>query len=315
MPFALGNIFNRTYGIISRAYHDNDYQYYGRDITYPGMGYYYEGVGNGVEVSKHWPESDLEMMQDTIDDYIDDDLFHVYYMTVSGHLNYTFSGNYYSKYHMDEVADLPYGEAGRAYIACQMEFDKALEYLIKRLEEKGIADKTVICFTGDHWPYGLSNDQFSEVLGHEVDETFELYKSNLVLWSEAIEEPIEIDKYCCSYDILPTLLNLFGFNYDSRLFVGRDILSDTEGFVPMWDKSIITDRFMYNSHTGEVTLLTDEEVTDEDISSAKKLRSNRWKYSALMVENDYYAYLDDILGITIEIPKQNYVVDYSKFTP
>lgn len=315
MPFSLGNIFNRTYGITSRAYHNNDYEYYGRDITYPGMGYYYEGVGNGVEVSNHWPESDLEMMQDTVDDYIDDDLFNVYYMTVSGHLNYSFNGNYYSSYHREEVADLPYSEAGRAYIACQMEFDKALEYLINRLEEKGIADKTVICFTGDHWPYGLNNSQFSEVLGHEVEETFELYKSNLVLWSEAIEEPIVIDKYCCSYDILPTLLNLFGFDYDSRLFVGRDILSDSEGFVPMWDKSIITDRFMYDSHSKEVTLLTDEPVSDDDIAYYKKLRSNKWKYSSLIMETDYYKYLDDYLGITIEIPEQNYTVDYSKFTP
>ena len=140
MPFSLGNMFNRTYGITSRASHDNDYEYYGRDITYPGMGYYYQGVGNGVVVGKHWPESDLEMMQSTLNEYIDDDLFNIYYMTVSGHLNYNFAGNYCAKIHYDDVQDLPYSEPCKAYIACNMELDLAMQYLIEQLEEKGIAD-------------------------------------------------------------------------------------------------------------------------------------------------------------------------------
>lgn len=33
------------------------------------------------------------MIDATINDYIDSDKFMTYYMTVSGHLNYTFSGN------------------------------------------------------------------------------------------------------------------------------------------------------------------------------------------------------------------------------
>ena len=127
MPFSLGNMFNRTYGIVSRAYHDNDYEYYGRDITYPGMGYFYQGVGNGVVVGKHWPESDLEMMQSTLNEYIDDDLFNIYYMTVSGHLNYNFTGNYCAKIHYDDVQDLTYSDPCKAYSACNMELDLAMK--------------------------------------------------------------------------------------------------------------------------------------------------------------------------------------------
>lgn len=315
MPFALGNIFNRTYEITSRAYHDNDFEYYGRDITYPGMGYFYTGVGNGLEIEKHWPESDLQMMEATIPEYINDDIFNIYYMTVSGHLNYNFTGNWCAKKHMEEVADLPYSEACKAYIACQMEFDRALEYLISQLEEKGIADRTVICFTGDHWPYGLTNEEFSELLGHKVEENFELYKSNLILWSEAIEEPIAVDKYCCSMDILPTLLNLFGMEYDSRLLMGRDILSDSEGFIGFLNKSIITDKFMYNAGTKETVFLTDEEVTEDEVLAKRKLLTKRMNVSSLIMANDYYKYICDELGIDIKTVEQNYTVDYSKFKP
>lgn len=315
MPFALGNMFNSVYGITSRAYHDNDYAYYGRDITYPGMGYYYQGVGNGVEIPKRWPESDLDMMKATIPEYIDDELFHIYYMTVSGHLNYNFTGNWCAKIHKDEVADLPYSEPCQAYIACNMELDLALQYLIEQLEEKGIADRTVICFTGDHWPYGLTNEEISEILGHTVEENFELYKSNLILWSGAIKEPIEIDKYCCSLDIVPTLMNLFGFDYDSRLFMGRDILSDTEGMAIMFNRSFITNKCSYNSQTKEVINFTDEELPENYVSDRSKIISSRWKYSQKIMDTDYYKYICDALGIEIPYVEENYFVDYSKFNP
>lgn len=314
MPFSLGNVFNRTYGITSRAYHDNDFEYYGRDITYPGMGYYYQGVGNGVEVGKHWPESDLEMMQFSIPEYIDDDLFNIYYMTVSGHLNYNFTGNYCAKIHYDDVQDLPYSDPCKAYIACNMEFDLAMQHLIEQLEEKGIADRTVICFTGDHWPYGLTNDEISEILGHKVEENFELYKSNLILWSGAIKEPIHISKYCCSMDIVPTLMNLFGFDYDSRLYMGRDILSNTEGFIIFINRSYITDKVMYNSTNGQYTYLTSEELPEDYLANCKKTLNSRWNFSKKIMDLDYYKYICDALNIKIDTVEQNYVPDYSKFT-
>jgi len=315
MPFSMGNYFNRTYGIQSRAYHDNDYEYYGRDISYPTMGYYYQGVGNGVVIGKHWPESDYEMMQTTLPEYIDDDVFSIYYMTVSGHLHYTFEGNYCAKIHKDEVQDMTVSERCKAYIACQMELDKALEYLLAQLEEKGIADRTVICFTGDHWPYGLENYEFSELLGHEVEPNFELYKSSLILWCGSIKEPIYIDKVCCSMDIVPTLLNLFGFEYDSRLYMGRDILSNTEGFVGFVHKNyFITDKVMYDPTTKTYTNLTEEEVSEDYINACWKTLNNRKKYSNLLMSCDYYQVIADLLGIDTSDAPQNYVPDYSKFT-
>ena len=43
-------------------------------------------------------------------------------------------------------------------------------------------------------------------------------------------EPVYVDKYCESSDILPTLLNLFGVEFDSRLLMGRDILWEGQDF-------------------------------------------------------------------------------------
>ena len=189
-----------------------------------------------------------------------------------------------------------------------------MQYLIEQLEEKGIADRTVICFTGDHWPYGLTNDEISEILGHPVEENFELYKSNLILWSGAIKEPIHITKQCCSMDIVPTLMNLFGLDYDSRLFMGRDILSDTEGFIIFINRSYITDKVMYNSQTKEYTYLTDEIPDEEYLKNCKRTLNNRWAMSQKIMDTDYYKYIADALGIEVKTVEQNYTPDYSKFT-
>jgi len=115
MPFAFGNQF-KNLGYVTKAYHDHTYTYYNRDQSYPTMGYDYKGVGNGLNVKVTWPESDLEMMQLTVPEYVNDAPFHVYYMSVSGHLEYNFSGNYIALKNKDLVKDLPYSSHVQAYL-------------------------------------------------------------------------------------------------------------------------------------------------------------------------------------------------------
>lgn len=296
MPFCLGNQF-RGVDYNTYAFHNHTYTYYHRDVSHPNMGYEYKGVGNGLDVKKCWPESDLEMMEKSIPDYIGQEPFHTYYMTVSGHMNYTFIGNSMSYKNREAVRDLPYSDEAKAYIACNIELDKALEYLIAQLEEAGIADKTVIALSADHYPYGLEKEKIDEIAGHEVEENFELYKNHFILWNPQITEPIVIDKACSSLDILPTLSNLFGLKYDSRLMMGRDILSDSTPLVMFSNRSFITDKVMYNSKTKEVTYLTEDVLPEDYVSNMIKVVKNKFAISVSILEQDYYStikpYLED----------------------
>ncbi len=292
MRFAFGNMFGKL-GYQTKAYHNHSYKYYDRHKIYPVMGYEYKGRGNGLEVKKQWPGSDLEMMQLSIPEYIGQEPFHVYYMTVSGHMEYTFNDNSMSLKHKKAVADLPYSEAARAYIACNYELELAMEYLIGELEKAGIAERTVIAIATDHYPYGLTNEVISELSGHEVDEKFELYKSSLILWSASMEHPVKVEKYCFAIDIVPTLANLMGLTYDSRLFMGKDILSDSEGLVIFSDKSFITDQLMYNAEDGTVTALTQEVPSQEYVDRMKQIVKNRFQVSKGIIDLDYYSYLPE----------------------
>lgn len=292
MPFALGTQFGKL-GYGCRAYHDHTYTYYKRHISHPNMGYLYKGVGNGLKLTDCWPESDLEMMEVTIPEYIDDQPFHTYYMTVSGHMNYTFLGNSMSSKNKEVVEDLPYSQEARAYIACNVELDRALEKLIRELRDHGIADRTVIALSADHYPYGLAKEKIDELAGHEVEENFELYRNHFILWSDSIKDPIVIDKVCSSLDIMPTLSNLFGLEFDSRLFMGRDILSDAAPLVIFSNRSFINDKVMYNSVTKETINLTKEELPEDYIRTMNQIVDNKFLISESILEEDYYRDIQD----------------------
>lgn len=305
MPLTMGAQFRRL-GVNTLAYHNNSYTYYKRNETIPVMGYTFK-AGNGgsiddakakaeghlfeLEHPKYWPQSDLEMMIGSGKEYITaDKQFHAYYMTVSGHMLYTFTGNRMAAKNKDLVADLPYSDNCKAYIACNIELDRALENLLKQLEEAGVLDKTVICLSADHYPYGLTNEEIEEIVGGPVEENFELYRNYLLLYNSAMETVV-VDKPCSSIDIIPTLSNLFGFTYDSRLLPGQDILSDSEGLVIMTsNRSFITDKVMYNSKTKKCYDLQGKEIeVDSDyINEMKKKINLKFTMNQLLIEHDYY---------------------------
>ncbi|MDF2686800.1 MAG: sulfatase [Clostridia bacterium] len=293
MPFALGNQF-KSLGYSARAYHNHTYTYYRRNKSHPNMGYDYKGLGNGLKLKKTWPESDLEMMEITIPEFINDEKFHTYYMTVSGHMLYTFEGNAMSQKNKEYVEGLPFSDNSKAYLACHIELDRALEYLIQKLEEAGKAENTVIAISPDHYPYGLPKENIDELSKHEVEENFELYKSTLIIWKKGLETVV-VSKPCSGIDIIPTLSNLFGLEYDSRLLAGKDILSNSDPLVIFSNRSFITDKIMYNHPDKKAISLTDEKVKADYIDEMKSIVNDKFKYSAKILENDYYSFLKNNL--------------------
>lgn len=290
LPFCFGNMMGKE-GYSAKAYHDHTYTYYDREKSHPNMGYDYKGVGNGLDVESLWPESDLEMMEKTLPEYVGTEPFHVYYLTVSGHMNYNFYGNMMCYKHKADVQDMltaGYSEAAAAYIAGQMEFDKAVEYLINELDKNGVLEDTVIVISGDHYPYGLTVSETEELYGGDIDENFELYHSTLIVWNSEMET-VHVDKYCSSLDILPTLANLFDLPYDSRLVMGTDILSDSPPLVIFNDRSFITEYGRYNSKTDTFTVNAGMTVPDGYAADILQKVNSKFAYSAKILENDYYA--------------------------
>ena len=313
MHWTLGNQLIRQ-GYFSRAYHNHKYTFYDRNLTHQNLGYeQFIALGNGLEdkITDQWPESDLEMMEATIDDYIDQQPFSIYYMTVSGHGTYTWRGNSMSVKNREYVEDLDAGTGVKCYKAANIELDRAMEYLIGRLEEAGIADDTLIVIGADHYPYTLETSETTDEWESALDELYGFHVSTvmdrdhnaLIIWSGSLEKrstPIVVDAPTYSLDIIPTVSNLMGLPYDSRLMVGRDILSDATPLVIWPNHTWLTDKAFYDAVSGEVTVFEghEEEVTDEYIADIRRMVDNRFRFSIDVLEVDYFRALSEAIGET-----------------
>ncbi|MCQ2532031.1 MAG: LTA synthase family protein [Saccharofermentans sp.] len=304
--FNMGAALNREgyYGI---AYHNNDYTYYSRNVTHNKLGYSegFVGYGNGLEdyINPVWPESDLEMFKATVPTYIDKAPFNVYYMTVSGHSNYSRGANAQSRAHWDETESMAEtsSERVRAYMAANIELDLSMEYLINELEAAGIADDTVIVICADHFPYGLDNDAppghmpyLSELYGYDVTNYIERDHNRLIIWSGCLEDsdPIVVDSPVSSIDILPTLLNLFGCKYDSRLLPGRDVFSSAMALYFNLNYDWKTDLGTYISSRSEFIPVNDSvEIPDGYVEAVRAIVSGKITYMRGVLSSGYYNYL------------------------
>lgn len=287
LPFVMGQQFKKM-GYTTKAYHNHSYKYYGRNKSHPNLGYDYKAVGHGLNIRKTWPESDLEMIEKTVGEYINEDKFHTYYMTVSGHTNYTWSGNSMATKNKNAVKNLNYSELAKGYLATQIELDKAMEKLLKELKKAGKDQNTLIVMSADHYPYGLPEKNYNELAGHKIEKNFELYKNVLIIYSPSMKEPIIVDKAGSSLDILPTISNLLGIEYDSRLLMGRDILSNSEPLIIFSNKSFITDKVQYNSQTDEAIWLNGVTEDKAYLKRMQQIVKQKFQYSEMILDYNYY---------------------------
>ena len=307
-PFALGNMFSEI-GYKTTAYHNHTYTYYDRHQSHPNFGYEWIAVGNGLQLqSSSWPNSDLQLAQATVGDYASSSPFMTYYMTVSGHALYTWGGNSMARKHKDRVAHLNYSENVKAYIACNLEVEDMLNELMAELEAAGTLDDTVFVITEDHYPYALEQDELAELYGlpnnKEMFSNFDLYRNFFTVYSTSMEKPIIVNEPCSAIDILPTVLNLFGLEYDSRLIMGTDILSETPCTVILncddragghaWNW--ITRYGVYDNRTKQFTPaegveFPSQEAIDNYVSGMDTVVKLKRTISYSILEKNYYKYV------------------------
>lgn len=290
MPYGFGKMFKNA-GYTSYGFHNHTYSYYDRDDSHPNLGLTYYGCGNGLEKKmdcSNWPNSDKEMIKATLDYYLNKNKpFATYYMTVSGHLNYNFYGNNMAYRNRKAVEKLKYSDEVKAYYATQIELDKAMELLLKELNKANKLDDTLIIISPDHYPYGLTITQMNEVSKTNRKNKFENYHTTLIMYNPSIEKTV-IDKVIGSIDILPTIYNLYGLEYDSRLLIGTDIFSESEGLVILSDRSWITNKGKYNSVTKKFTKTTEEELPENYIEKMNTKVYQKFSMSSLILDNNYY---------------------------
>ncbi len=294
-PYGLAKVF-REAGYNTYAYHNNSYGFQDRHKYLKSQGFTnYLACYNGLEKRmncKRWPASDDEMVEKTVKDYINSDKpFLAYYMTVSGHFQYNFKGdNSICTKNKNVVKGMKGTEQARAYVATQVELDRALDRLIKELEKAGKLDNTVFVLLADHYPYNLTKDSIDSLSTYKRDDKVEINHNALILWNSAMETT-NVSKVCMSADVLPTVFNLFDIPYDSRLLTGRDILSTSDGLAIMKDRSWVTDKGTYFASKSKFVPKEGVTVDENYVKNMNSIVGNRLNISRLILKDNYYNYL------------------------
>ena len=298
--FTMGSQLDRL-GYYGKMYHNGTTTFYNRNLTHINLGYSdgFLAKGNGMEKilkDKSGLASDYDMMVATIPQYINKEHFNIYYMSISGHSQYN-KNHKFAKKNWSRVQNLTFSDTVKCYIAAQLEFEDAMAYLVKQLEAKGIADDTVICIGADHYPYGLNMDQCRELFGYPLNKnmtSFQRDHNRLIIWSGCLEkqDPIVVNAPTSSVDILPTLSNLFGTEWDSRLLPGRDVFSDAMPLVFFLGNDWKTDKGTYAG--GKFTPNADAGTLPANyVANIKAIVNGKKTMCRYLQTVDYYGHLYD----------------------
>lgn len=292
---SLFNMFNNE-NYITGSYHNYFDAYYSRKRSHLNLGSKSYQNGNDLEINltseyKEWP-SDIDLIEKALPNFINEEKFMSYLITVTPHQPYIVNSEYGNKY-LDKLIDYDYNMEMKRYLSKLFELDAAIGLLLEKLEESSKLSDTVIVLFGDHYPYGLKKDNLNNILPYDTKINNEVDRTPFIIYnSESKGE--KIYKYTSLVDILPTLLNLFNINYDPRLYLGNDIFSDYHDLVIFADGSWQDKIGFYNASLGEF-IPKDKNNTyhiDELISVNKKV-SLKLEISTKIIKNNYFEHLNN----------------------
>ncbi len=141
----------------------------------------------------------------------------------------------------------------------------------------------------DHYPYGLAKSDQDNLAGHVIEENFELYKSDLIIWATGMEQ-ITIDEPVYTLDVLPTISNLLDLDFDSRLLSGRDVFSNAKPLVIFNDRSFINQAGFYNANDNT---FSNKAISDQELELMIKMVKEKFTYATLILDYNYYQLLID----------------------
>lgn len=129
------------------------------------------------------------------------------------------------------------------YQATVVGLDRALGVLIQRLKDYNIYDDTTIVLYSDHNAYyhTISND--IKGLPKEEYMDIDLNTIPLIIKSNGIASKLEkgedgfvsLNRFSSAYDLLPTILDLLGIQFNKRLYIGNSLFAKIDNVVETHD--------------------------------------------------------------------------------
>ncbi len=220
-----------------------------------------------------------------------------------GEFDVTMPYSYTDEYGSEIEGTAPYldGTEMGNYIKSVHYADEALGEFFQLLETNGLLENTVIVLYGDH-EAKIGKNQFNLLYNYDpvtngiidLEEpgfiSFENYKYDLIkntplmIWSKDSEYKGKVTDVMGMYDVLPTLANMFNFEYTYAM--GHDVFSNNEKIVIFPNGNFITNKVYYNSLRGDYIALTDEPLPEGYIERLKEYSDIRLSVANNLIIHD-----------------------------
>ncbi len=239
-PYSLPKMF-KALGYSANAFHMNTGEYFARKMNYLNWGYdHYYGLIDVTDYDDRSHELDRELiLNETFHDlmFTQEGPFLHYIITYTPHSPFELSEEkcliLAQEKYGEDIPELSEEDCARLYAS---ETDYMISLLMDELKEHGLYENTVIVAFTDHYLYTLNDKSILENNGKSVDNNL-VNHTPFFIWSADLPAE-QIEKVNAQIDILPTVLNMFGIEYDETNYIGLDIMSeDYHGYVFFSDYS------------------------------------------------------------------------------
>lgn len=239
---SLAKLFKKQ-GYRVNAFHMNSSEFYSRGINYKSWGYdnYFSLIDKMETFSQG---KDYELDRQLI---LDKKFYHEMFESGQKFLNYIITYTPHTPFTTEKgvgklVAQMKYGEGKVPDLSEEQvvrleaaETDYMVGLLIQALKDNNLYDNTVIVAYADHYLYTINDktvlDKYKNTENNLINHT------PFFIWSSDVKAK-NINKTTMQTNILPTVLNLFGIDYNSNYYLAKDALGkDYEGIAFFSDHS------------------------------------------------------------------------------
>lgn len=273
--YSIPNSFKRN-GYITSSMHENNGSYYNRRRLHDVLGFDNAYFISDMDVEKESYIDAQMVTNNELYDLIvpkDKGKFMSYMLTIAAHGPYT----NLNQFCVDSGAETELECLN--YLSTRT--DDLLDNLLRRLEEDGLLDDTVIVLYTDHQTYSYSfPDDYLNTL-KTVDTSHNIKAVPFVIYSKGMDARTFDDILVNDTDIVPTILNMFGIEYNPNYYIGTDLFSPSHENLVMF-----TD---YSWYDGEVySFNASVDKTTDTYKTNTKRTKEFLDTNDMILSNNYY---------------------------
>ena len=271
-PKSLANLFKEQ-GYSVNAFHMNTGEYYSRTVNYKNWGYdKYYGLLDINEYTDETYKLDRELVLDEKFNELmfpTDTKFVDYIIAYSGHVPFDNTRGVckllYEEDNLDKETEFVQMTEEECVRRQARETDYMIELLVNNLKEKNLLDNTIIVIFTDHYLYTLEDDS---ILGNYKNTSNNLINNTpWFIWGKGVQKN-GVKKVTSQLNILPTIINLYGIDYNVSDYIGEDALN------PKYDGIVFFSD--YSWYDGNVYVENGEVVNGKKISDDKLEEKNQY---------------------------------------